>query len=126
MTEFINSNLGSTIVGGVIASLLLVLIYYLWNRGKQAKLIDIMERVIEHRNKGLNKKYDDADQWLMTAKQLENEAFEIAKKYSASAGAMIKSLGDVPPHDPSNMVEKYVAILSEVIIRLRRIIEKTI
>jgi hypothetical protein len=116
----------ANIVGGVAAALLFALIVYIWDQRRRRtlkELVDIMGKAIEHRNAGKRGSYANAETWVSDAKAIEEAAMFKARELSPAAGALIEWLDQVPPYSEGE-VNRYVAILSAVIERLRGLVEK--
>jgi len=128
MCEFLlRADLWGNIIGGIVAAGLISLLAYLWDRRKHKilkELTEIMGRAIKHRNIGEQGGYDDVDEWVRQAKQIEKEAVEKAKQLSTTAGSLVEWLDRVDPWNVTNEKEKYLSILNKVIERIRGLMER--
>ena len=121
------ADLLANINGGVVAAGLIILAAYLWDRRKHQILKDlteIMGQAIKHRNIGENRSFSNKDEWLRQAKIIEENAVITAKRLSTTAGSLVEWLDRVEPWRSGDDVEKYVAILSKVIERIRVLMER--
>ena len=124
---FTSSELWSNIIGGIVAAIIFALLAYLWDYRKQRlykQLTDIMGKAIQHRNVGEHKKFDNANEWVQKAINIEEEAVTKAYKLSPAAGALVKWLDRVPTWNVNSEVDRYVSILSIVIERIRELLER--
>lgn len=128
MREFLlGADLWANIIGGVVAAALISLAAYLWDQRKHKILKDlteIMGRAIEHRNIGERSLFSDKNEWIQQAKDIEEDAITKAKQLSTTAGSLVEWLDRVPTWNSSDEIEKYVAILSTVIERIRGLMER--
>jgi|GEM_PF-6469041 len=126
-TADLYSNILANIIGGFVAAALVTLAAYLWNLRKHKiikELIVIMGQAIEHRNAGEKRKFIDEKEWIQKAKIIEKNVIAKAKELSSTTGSLFEWLDRVPPYDPGDEVEKYLAILSTIIARIRELMER--
>jgi hypothetical protein len=124
---FLGADLWANIIGGVVAAALVSLVAYLWDRRKHRilkDLIEIMGQAIKHRNIGEAKAFSDKDDWIRQAKIIEENAVTKARQLSTTAGSFIEWLDRIESWKVGDDVERYVAILSKVIERIRGLMER--
>lgn len=127
MNIILSPGLWENVWGGVIAAMLYAVIVAVLNLYRQYTLqvlIQIMGRAIRHRNNGERGKFDDEEEWVRQAKEIENDAVNTAKKLSATAGSLIEWLDRVPNKERSSEKDLYIGILSKVIERITGLMEK--
>ena len=111
----------ANVVGGIVAAIFIAFFTGLRSLYKQCvlkKLIKIMGLAIEHRNIGKSRSYANEEDWVRQAKFIEEEAIKIAKLLSPTAGSLVEWLDRVPPWKSNSQSERYVSILSTIIIRI--------
>lgn len=127
MNIILSPGLWENVWGGVIAAILYAVIVAVLNLYRQYTLqvlIQIMGRAIRHRNNGKRGKFDNEEEWIRQAREIENDAVNTAKRLSATAGSLIEWLDRVPDRDGVGERELYIGILSKVIERITGLMEK--
>jgi len=128
-SDLCNNILGG-FAGGVMTTLLVGVVAWLWNRKRQARLkefADLLGVIIEHRNEG-KQPVPSNPAWVERAITLEAEAVTKGRKVSPATGSLIHSLGDLVHYsiDPqvTGRQALYVGILSTVIDRMQAAIQR--
>ena len=105
------------VVTGVATAAVLGLIAWVWRFWREFRIKqfgDLMGKMIEHRDQGLQAGSDSAA-WVRQAEQLEQEAEQKAKNVSASSWALIHMLDQADPNtqDPKQQhLDKLTAMIS--------------
>ena len=105
------------VVTGVATAAVLGLIAWVWRFWREFRikqLGDLMGKMIEHRNAGLQAGSDSA-LWVRQAEELEKEAERKAKNVSASSGALIQWPGEDEPNvqdSKQQHIDKLTAMIS--------------
>lgn len=115
------SDIGTQIFLGVVTGVataavlgLIAGVWRFWREFRIKQLGDLMGKMIEHRNAGLQAGPDSA-MWVRQAEELEQEAERKAKNVSASSWALIHMLDQSDPNvqDPKQQhLDKLTAMIS--------------
>ena len=119
------------VITGVVTAGVLGIIVGLWRKYREwrvRQLGDLMQRIIEHRNKGRHL-VPDTVEWVCEARELEQEAIERAGRVSKASKRLIDSLGELKKFSVDQNVtdpnqQHWVNMLTTVISRIRDTLER--
>jgi len=113
------------VVTGVATAAVLGIIAWVWMFWREwhvKQLGDLMGKIINHRDQGLQAGSDSAT-WVRQAEELEQEAEQKAKNVSASSGALIQLLGEADAKDPDSK-QQHIDTLTAMISKMQDTLER--